>query len=137
MVGVLSVVIRDKDCVILDSHITVQTQEEVSRQMRGIPLPKWLLQPGSQLVDDRLGNQRHAHLTVADVQVQRPGTFPAQGLIEVEEFFDVPAAGELRRQQLHLVTLERGEEGLVAAIVRAFTAARPSSPRSRVTRWSC
>jgi len=42
-------------------------------------------------VNGALGDQNHAQMTIADIQVERSGAVPAQGLIEFKELLDMPA----------------------------------------------
>jgi len=38
-----------------------------------------------------LGQQGHTHLSVADVEIERTGPMPTQGLVEFKKLFDMPA----------------------------------------------
>jgi hypothetical protein len=61
-------------------------------------------------MDRRLGQQGHAHLSVTDVEVQRAGMPPAEGLMGVEELLHVPAFGKLTGQGIYRVAVRGGEE---------------------------
>ena len=41
----------------------------------------------AELVDEGLGQQRQGHLAIADIEVERAGRLPTQGLVELEELF--------------------------------------------------
>src|ERR1700693_968662 len=61
--------------------------KDVPGQVCGVPLAKGLAQPMTHLVNGRLSQQRHAHLSVADIEIKGPGPLPAKGLVEFEKLF--------------------------------------------------
>ena len=66
--------------------------------MGGVPSGEGFAEPFAQLVEGRLGKQRHGHLRVTDIQIHGPGPFPSQGLMGVEEFLYVPSLGIVERE---------------------------------------
>jgi len=72
------------------SNITVETFEQCFGNMAGVPFRDRFSVPLAKLVDERLGDQRHGHLTVANIEIQGPSTLPPKILIGIEELFDVP-----------------------------------------------
>jgi hypothetical protein len=67
----------------------------------------------AKLVTDRLGDEGHGHLTEADVEVQSAGAFPAQGLIGIEEFLDMPALRVVDGQVENLVAIAGSQKGFI------------------------
>jgi len=55
---------------------------KLAGQMSGIPLHERRTQALPQLVNGSLGYQHHRQMTIADIQVERSCTAPAQRLIE-------------------------------------------------------
>ena len=85
------VVVGDKDGVIFDAYIAFQRAKNFSSQMCDIPLGKRLSQSLGHLMNGRLGQQGHAHLPVADIEIERTSPMPTQGLVEFKKLLDVPA----------------------------------------------
>ena len=91
--------------------------------MGGVPPGEGFAEPSAQLVEDRLGNQRHGHLPVTDIQIHGPRPAPSQGLMGVEELLYVPSLGIVRRDRLHFVPIRRREEGSELVLVRPLSSA--------------
>src|ERR1700738_2585521 len=115
------VIVGNQDRIVLDTHIAFESAENVCGQVRGIPLRKGLAQSLTHLVNSRLGHQRHGHLSVADVEVERTGPMPTQGLVEFEKLFDMPALWIMNSQILDFVTVDGGQEGFEIIILWSFT----------------
>src|ERR1700738_4846560 len=115
------VIVGDQNCIVLDTHVAFESAENVSGQVRGIPLRKGLAQSLTHLVNSRLGHQRHGHLSVTDVEVERTGPMPTQGLVEFEKLFDMPALRIVNCQILDFVTVGGGQEGFEIIILWSFT----------------
>src|ERR1700716_2190942 len=91
--------------------------------MRDIPVRKGFAQSLTHLVNSRLGHQGHGHLSVADVEIERTGPMPTQGLVEFEKLFDMPALWIMNSQILDFVTVDSGQEGFEIIILWPFTVA--------------
>jgi hypothetical protein len=61
-------------------------------------------------VNGSLSQQRHSHLPVADVEIERAGPMPTKGLIEFEELLDMPALGIMDGEILYFVTVGGRQE---------------------------
>src|ERR1700738_601234 len=81
------VIVGDQNCIVLDTHVAFESAENVSGQVRGIPVRKGFAQSLTHLVNSRLGHQGHGHLSVTDVEVERTGPMPTQGLVEFYKIF--------------------------------------------------
>ena len=105
-----SIIVGDQDCIVFDAHIAFQSAENVSGQMGGVPLTEGLAQALTHLVNGSLSQQRHGHLPVADVEVERAGPMPPKGLIEFEELLDMPALGIMDGEILNFVPLSGSQK---------------------------
>ena len=85
------IVQRHDDGLLFDADVSFQPLKEIAGQMSRIPLRERQPQTLTQLVNGALGDQDHAQMTIADIQVERSGAVPAQGLIEFKELLDMPA----------------------------------------------
>src|SRR5208282_3319800 len=81
-VSMWGVIVGDLDGIVLDADIAFQSAEKFSGYVRGIPLRKGFAQSLTHLVNSGLGHQGHGHLSVTDVEVERTGPMPTQGLVE-------------------------------------------------------
>src|ERR1700686_990631 len=115
------VIVGNQDRILLDTHIAFESAENVCGQVRGIPVRKGFAQSLTHLVNSRLGHQGHGHLSVTDVEVERTGPMPTQGLIEFEKLFDMPALWIVNSQILDFVTVGGGQEGFEIIILWSFT----------------
>ena len=79
-------------------------------RMGGVPLTEGLAQALTHLVNGSLSQQRHSHLPVADVEVERAGPMPPKGLIEFEELLDMPALGIMDGEILNFVPLSGSQK---------------------------
>src|SRR6266403_5011794 len=104
------IIVGNQDCIVLDTHIAFQSSEDVSCQVCGVPLAKGLPQTLTHLVDGSVSQQRHSHLPVADVEIERAGTMPTKGLIEFEKFLDMPTLGIVDGEILDFVTVGGSQE---------------------------
>ena len=77
--------------------------------MTGVPSTVGLAEQAAQTVEHGLGDQRHGHLAVTDVEVHRSGPVPSQGLMGAEELLDVPPLGIVPGQGV-LIPVGRGKE---------------------------
>jgi len=68
------------------------------------------------LVDDRLGEERHGHMAIADVEVVRTSPIPSEGLIGVEKLLNVPAFGIVTSESVGFIVVSRGQEGLESPV---------------------
>jgi hypothetical protein len=96
-VDVGGIVVSDDHRVIADPNIPIQSREKVRGQMSGVPVLKGLANPLPELMNDRLSEQGHGHVPIADVQIESAGPPPTQVLIKLEELLDVPALGGTQR----------------------------------------
>ena len=76
--------------------------------MAGFPGVEGRAKASAQWVDGGLGEKGQGHVAVADVEVERAGAFPAERLVGVEEFFDVPAVGEVAGEGVDGVVVAGG-----------------------------
>ena len=121
--GVGCVVEGDEEGVVADAEVAVETGEESVGEMGGFPGVEGGAESLSQGMEAGLSQEGEGHASVADVEVEGSGAFPAEGLIGVEEFFDVPALGVMDGEVLDLVAGGGGEEGLEAVVVASLSAA--------------
>ena len=91
--GVGGVVEVDVNGIVLDPDVSVESAKEVAREVRGIPLGIGFAEALSELMKSRLRHEGHAHVSVADMEIEGAGAVPSQRLVGVEEFFDVPSFG--------------------------------------------
>ena len=91
--------------------------------MGSIPGGEGISEALAKLVTGGLGDEGHGHLTKADVEVQGTGTFPAQGLIGIEEFLDMPALRVVDGQVENLVTVACSQKGFIVEILGNFSGA--------------
>ena len=82
--------------------------------MLGVPRAMGLPETLAELADGGLGDEARRHLAVADVEVGGSRSFPAECLMGVEEFFDMPSF-RVAETEKRLGDLER-LGGFVAAI---------------------
>jgi len=122
-VGVGGVVESDQDGVVVDTDVAVESGEQVIGEVLGIPGAEGLAEALASLVEDGLGDECEGHGAVADVEVEGAGAVPTEGLVGVEEFFDVPALGEIGGQAMELVALGGAEEAFELVVVGDFAAA--------------
>src|SRR5215203_1003726 len=73
--------------------------------MGSVPTLKGVTNPLPELMNDRLSEQGHGHLAIADVQVESAGALPTEVLIELEKLLDVPAFGKFQGHGLHFGTV--------------------------------
>src|ERR1019366_614331 len=83
--GIRRIVERDHNRFLLDPNVSLQALKEIAGQMSGIPLRERCTQSLPQLVNGGLGDQHHAQMSIANVEVERSGAVPAQRLIEFKE----------------------------------------------------
>ena len=102
----------------VDSHVPLQPREVGRGHVLRVPARRGRGQPLAELIDRRLGDQRHRHLAVADVEIARPCPIPAQRLMGVEELLHMPSLGEVPGQLLDLVAVAGREEGVEAVFLR-------------------
>ena len=95
LLGLRRVVIGHAEGVLLNPHVAFQTAEEISGEVDRIPLIKRRPQTLAQLMDERLGQEGHGHLSVPDVEVQGARAFPAEVLIKAKELLDLPTVGKV------------------------------------------
>lgn len=118
--GVWGVVEGNEDGVVGDPDVAVEPVEEGVGEVGGVPAFEGLSDAVSDLVDKGLGHKGHGGLAVADVQVEGAGAFPSEGLIGVEELFDVPAFGIISGKGLDVVECGGGEKGFEVAFDLGF-----------------
>src|SRR6516165_6558611 len=92
---VLGVVIGYKDRVVLNSYVSFESREVGISHVLGVPVRRGRGEPLAELVNRGLGHQGHRHLTVANIEIARPCTVPAECLMSVEKLLHVPAFGKL------------------------------------------
>ena len=105
-----SIVVGYQDCIVFDAQIAFQSAEDISGQMGGVPLTEGLAQTLTHLVDGSLSQQRHSHLPVANIEVERAGPMPPKGPIEFEELLDMPALGIMDGEILKFVTVSGSQK---------------------------
>ena len=93
LLSVGRVVESDHNGIVMNANVPIKTLKQAVGKMGRLPGAEGRTQTLAQPVNDGLGHQRHAYLAVANVQVQRAPAVPAQGLVGIKEFFDVPALG--------------------------------------------
>lgn len=90
-VGIGSIVVCDDDGIAVETNITFEAVKEISCEVFGIPTDDGLAEALTQHGDGCLCNERHSHLSIADIEVVGSCAAPAQSLVGVEELFAVPA----------------------------------------------
>ena len=111
------VVVGDVDGTVADSDLALESVEEVSGQMLGVPLPVRMTKALPELVDSCLRNQGEVHLAVPDVEVHCAGAIPAERLLGVEELFDMPSPGIIDRERFDLVPVAGRHESFEVPII--------------------
>jgi len=86
------------DGVVMNADIAIEPLEEIATEVRSTPGLEGDAETLTELVGGRLSDERHRHLSVADMEVEGSGAIPTESLIGLEELFDVPAFGVLRTQ---------------------------------------
>ena len=82
-----------------------------------------LAQSLTHLMNGRLGQEGHAHLSITDVEIEGPGPLPAKGLVELKKFFDMPALWIMDREILDFVSIDGREKRFKIIILRPFSVA--------------
>src|ERR1700756_979381 len=95
-----SVVVGDQDGIVKDTQVAFEGTEDLSGQVRGIPVRKRAAEPLAYLGDGRLSHQSHRHLSVADIEIERTGPMPTQGLVKFKKLFHMPALWIVEREIL-------------------------------------
>jgi len=121
--GIGGIVVGHNDRVLFYLHVALQRLEQVLCQMVRIPSAHRRAESRPQLMDGGLRNQGHRHLAIANIEIHRSRTAPAQRLIEVEEFLNVPSLVILVGQGLHLIAIARGQERFEVPVVGPFATA--------------
>lgn len=117
------IVESDDDGVVANADISVDSSEDGRSKMGSIPGGKWISESFSELVTHSLSNERHGHLAKANVEIHRAGAFPAERLIGVEEFFDVPTLRVIDGQVNDLIPTVGSQKGFMVEFVRVFAGA--------------
>src|SRR6516225_2466781 len=112
-----SVVVGDDDGVVRHPHVSVQSEEASVGEVAGIPCRHGVPESCTPLVDDRLGEERHGPMAIADVEVVRTSPMPAEGLIGIEKRLNVPAFGIVTGESVGCIGVSRGQECLESPIV--------------------
>jgi hypothetical protein len=111
-VRVGSVVEGDEDGVIAHPDIAVDSAEDGGSEVGSIPGGERMAEALAELVAGGLGDEGHRHLPEANIEVEGAGAFPAESLLGIEEFLDMPALGVVDGQVDDLVAIAGSEEGL-------------------------
>src|SRR5262249_30268056 len=77
LLDVGGIVVSYDDGIVGYPNVTIEPREEGLSQVAGVPTCNRLSEMRAQLVKDGLGNQRHGHLTIENIQVVCAGTLPA------------------------------------------------------------
>jgi hypothetical protein len=103
-----SVIIGDQDGIVDHTQIAFEGTEDLSGQVSGIPVRKRSAKPLTHLMDGSLSHKSHRHLSVADIEIERTGPMPTQGLVKFKKLFDMPAFWIMERQILYFITIGGG-----------------------------
>ena len=79
---------------------------------RAVPVLIRGAQTPTELVDHRLRQQGHRHLSITNIDIHRAAPSPAQALLEVEKLLDVPALRIVVGDGLDGIVIRRGEKGV-------------------------
>ena len=142
LVRVGRIVVGHQDGILVYPNIALNAAKHRLSQMGRVPVSIRRTKVLTELMDHRLGHQRHRHLPVPDVEILGSRTLPTQGLVRIEELLYMPTFGEFITQHPYDVSVRRGHERLVRVVVRPFTEAlhhlpegpRLAAPRSVGTR---
>jgi len=107
------IIVGDDNRIVLHAHIAIQPAEEVLGQMGRLPMGKRRAEALAELLRRRLGQQRHGHVPVANVQVERARPLPAQSLVEIEEFLDMPPLRKVDAQVGNLGAVSSDQERFI------------------------
>ena len=122
-VSVGGVVEGDDDGVVIDAQVAIQAGQESVGEMPGLPGVVGLAEAFPQGMKTGLCQESHGHASIANVEVEGAGAFPAQGLIGVEEFLDMPTLGVMDSQVFDLVAGGGGDKGLEPVVGAPFPGA--------------
>ncbi len=123
LVGVGCIVEGEEDGVIADADIAVDAAEDGGSEVGSIPGGEGRAEALAEWGADGLGDERQGPLPEANIKVEGAGALPAESLIGVEEFLDMPALGIVNSQVDDLVAIARSEEGLIGESLGIFTGA--------------
>ena len=90
------IVQRHDDGLLFDADVSFQALKEIAGQMSRIPLRERQPQTLPQLVKGALGDQNHAQMTIADIQVERS----VKGLVREIVLFSAVLFTPIRWQQM-------------------------------------
>ena len=112
----------DQDGVADDANIAVQSLEQTFGKMSGVPAAEGITKPLTELVDGCLGDEGQRHLSISYMEIECARPIPSEGLIGMEEFFDMPAFGIVFDEELEFVAVPCGNEPFVMISIRFFSA---------------
>ncbi len=107
----------------MDPDVPVHAAKEVISQVLSVPAGPRCSQALAQLVKRGLGNQSEAHVALADISIEGAGPLPAQGLMDIEELFDVPELGEMQGEIVNFGGVAGAQKRLVIERVGRFSGA--------------
>ena len=117
------IIVGDDDGIVGDADVALESSEEVFGQVGSIPLSNGQIESLAELMNGGLSDEGHGHVPVADVQIKSPGALPPEGLIGIEEFFQVPALGVVFNEGVEGIVMARRQEAPEAIVGVVFTAA--------------
>lgn len=91
--------------------------------MSGIPRAEGIAQPLTELMDGRLSDESQGHLSVSDMEIEGAGPIPPEGLVGMEEFFNMPPFGIVFDEDLKFVAIPCGNEAFALIFILFFSAA--------------
>ena len=91
--------------------------------MASIPGCERISESFTQLIGNSLSNKGHRHLAKSDIEVQGAGSFPAEILVGIEEFLDVPSLGIMDTEVQDFVAIMSGKESIVLEVGWIFSGA--------------
>ena len=112
-----SVVVGDDDGGVRNPNVSVQSEEEIVCEVAGFSCRRGFTESCAQLVDDRLGEERHSHRAIADVEVVRTSPVPSEGLIGVEKLLNGPSLRRVTGESIGFIGVSSGQECLESPVV--------------------
>jgi len=98
------------------TQIAFESVEEVTSQMIGVPTGNRFPQALTEHMDGGLGNERHTHMTIADIEVEGACPVPSEGLVGIEKLFTVPSFWVLLDGRLDGGMFGGAKEGLESVV---------------------
>jgi len=123
LIGQGRIVEGDDNGVVVNANVAIQAREQGLGQMGGLPVDEGFPQALAQLMEAGLGQEGEGHAPVADVEIMGAGLLPAEFLMVVKKFLDMPAFGKIGDEAFGAVERSRADKALVLILGGLFPGA--------------